>query len=214
MKTRRVLHICEAQPNYGKAIFMNEEILQQIFAEIFSELEPLDTQTSALLQFLKSKGIATDEELAPFLDQAANASSVRSVALRARIDALLSSALKPSNSETDTWGEDKEEPRSGAQGKARNKTRNENENEDQRQQSAPEQSPSSPGPNMPKSAQSAPHDKYSNDDLRDSKLSDPPLLPDVMGHGTSQSSPKTQDPASSEQRTSNESKAQSRTEAA
>ena len=39
---------------------MDEQIVQQIFDELLSSLEPLDTQNAALLQFLKAKGIATD----------------------------------------------------------------------------------------------------------------------------------------------------------
>src|ERR1700722_1708687 len=74
---------------------MDEAILQQIFDELFSSLEPLETQTAALLQFLKAKGIATDEELAPYLEQAGNASNVRWRGVRARTAALTSSALKP-----------------------------------------------------------------------------------------------------------------------
>jgi hypothetical protein len=74
---------------------MDEQILQQIFDELFESLEPLDTQTAALLQFLKSKGIVTDEELAPFLKQAGDASSVRWLGARIRAEALISSALRP-----------------------------------------------------------------------------------------------------------------------
>lgn len=73
---------------------MDEEILQQIFAELFTSLEPLETQIAALLQFLKSKGIATDEELAPFLEQAGNVSNIRWRAA-VRTAALISSALQP-----------------------------------------------------------------------------------------------------------------------
>ena len=74
---------------------MDEQIIQDILTEVFSSLEPLDAQTSAILQFLKAKGLATDEELAPFLEQAGNASNVRWLAARVRIASLLSSALKP-----------------------------------------------------------------------------------------------------------------------
>lgn len=42
-----------------------------------------------------TSGIVTDEELAPFLEQARNASSVRWLAARIRIGALMASALKP-----------------------------------------------------------------------------------------------------------------------
>jgi hypothetical protein len=76
-------------------IEMDEAILQQIFDELFSSLEPLETQNAALLQFLKAKGIATDEELAPYLEQAGNASNVRWRGVRVRTAALISSALKP-----------------------------------------------------------------------------------------------------------------------
>src|SRR4029077_1310671 len=74
---------------------MDEAILQQIFDELFSSLEPLETQNAALLQFLKAKSIATDEELAPYLEQAGNASNVRWRGVRVRAGALISSALKP-----------------------------------------------------------------------------------------------------------------------
>jgi cobalamin biosynthesis protein CobT len=81
---------------------MDEEIVRQILDEIFSSLEPLDTHTSALLQFLKAKGIAADEELAPFLEQAGNASSVRWRAARVRIGSLISSAMKSADRHPET----------------------------------------------------------------------------------------------------------------
>lgn len=81
---------------------MDEEIVQQILDELFSSLEPLDTQSSALLQFLNAKGIATDEELKPFLEQAGNASSVRWRAARVRIGALISSAMRSANQNRET----------------------------------------------------------------------------------------------------------------
>ncbi len=74
---------------------MDEEILKQIFYELLSALEALETQSAAVLQFLKAKGIATDEELAPFLAAAGNVSNVRWLAVRVRTAALISSALKP-----------------------------------------------------------------------------------------------------------------------
>src|SRR3984885_6322310 len=73
---------------------MDEQIIQDIVAEVFSSLEPLDAQSAAILQFLKAKGLATDEELAPFLAQAGNAANVRWLAARVRLASLLTSALK------------------------------------------------------------------------------------------------------------------------
>jgi hypothetical protein len=80
---------------------MEEELVQQILDELLSTFEPLDTQCAALLQFLKAKGIATDEELKPFLEQAGNASNVRWLAARVRLRSLISSAMKPSEQPTE-----------------------------------------------------------------------------------------------------------------
>ena len=74
---------------------MKEDIAQEILHELFSSLEALDTQVTAVLQFLKDKESANGEDLAPYLEQAGNASNVRWRAARVRIDYLLSSAVNP-----------------------------------------------------------------------------------------------------------------------
>jgi hypothetical protein len=79
---------------------MDEQILQDIFSELFSALEPLEAQSAALLQFIKAKGIASEEELKPFLEQAANASNVRWRGVRVRTAALISAALRPAEQES------------------------------------------------------------------------------------------------------------------
>jgi len=79
---------------------INEDIAQEILHQLFSSLEALETQSAAVLQFLKDKGIASEEELAVHLEQAGKASSVRWRAARVRMDHLLSSAIKASAEET------------------------------------------------------------------------------------------------------------------
>src|ERR1700674_2424856 len=119
----------------------NTNIVQEILHDLFSSMEALETQNTAVLQFLKDKGIATDEELSSHLEQAGNASSVRWRGVRVRADYLFASAIKaaeqaaerestkPSQtaqkSKLDTKQTDKKEPtKSAQQGAADNKPGN------------------------------------------------------------------------------------------
>ncbi len=63
---------------------MDEKIVQEVLHSLFSSLEALDTQSTAVLQFLKDKGLVNDEEFKPYLEQAGNASGVRWLAARVR----------------------------------------------------------------------------------------------------------------------------------
>jgi hypothetical protein len=69
---------------------MNNEAMKEVLNELFSHLEKLETQNEAILQFLKEKKRVTDKQLAPYLEQAGNASNVKWRAARIRIDHLLS----------------------------------------------------------------------------------------------------------------------------
>jgi hypothetical protein len=84
----------------------NPEPIKEILDELFSLLESLETQSLALTQFLKDQGIATDEKLAPYLDRAGNASSVKWRAARARMQYLLSPVAK----KTDDQAKESEKP--------------------------------------------------------------------------------------------------------
>jgi hypothetical protein len=71
-----------------------EQMLKEIADELFSIFESMETQSGAIAMLLKGKGIASEEELAPFLQQAGDASSVKWLATRVRFDHLLSSIAK------------------------------------------------------------------------------------------------------------------------
>jgi hypothetical protein len=67
---------------------------QQVIEGLFPYLEGLETQTAAIMQFLKDKGIATEEQLAPYLEQARTSSGVKWRAARVRMEYLFSSESK------------------------------------------------------------------------------------------------------------------------
>ncbi len=75
---------------------MDPKITQEILDDLIPSLESLETRSAAVLEFLKSEGIATDEKLAPYFDKAATASNVRWLGVRVRIERLLSAAEKES----------------------------------------------------------------------------------------------------------------------
>jgi hypothetical protein len=79
---------------------MDENVVREMLHELFTSLEALETQSSAITQFLKDKGMTNEEELAPYLERAGNASNVRWLAARVRMDHLLSSAMKTPEKET------------------------------------------------------------------------------------------------------------------
>ena len=68
---------------------MNNEAMKEVLNELFSHLERLETQNEAILQFLKEKKRVTEKQLAPYLEQAGNASNVKWRATRVRINHLL-----------------------------------------------------------------------------------------------------------------------------
>src|SRR5260370_2354660 len=79
----------------------NTNIVEEILHDLFSSMEALETENTAIWQFLKEKGIATDEELASHLEQAGNASSVRWRGVRVRADYLFASAIEAAEQATE-----------------------------------------------------------------------------------------------------------------
>ena len=75
---------------------MDSKITEEILNDLIPSLEALETKSTAVLEFLKKEGIASDEKLAPYLEQAASASNVRWLAVRVRMERLLSSVEKQS----------------------------------------------------------------------------------------------------------------------
>jgi hypothetical protein len=68
--------------------------VKEVLGELFNLLEAQETQSAAVLQFLKDQGIATEEKLAPYLEQAGNGSSVKWRAARKRMEYLLTPIQK------------------------------------------------------------------------------------------------------------------------
>ncbi len=85
---------------------------EQVINELFPYFEALETRSLAILQFLKDKGLTTDEQFAPYLEQAANASSVKWLAARVRVERLVASALREQK-DSGKAEETKAEPQAG-----------------------------------------------------------------------------------------------------
>jgi hypothetical protein len=86
--------------------------IAEIFDEVFTLMEDLETRSGAILEYMKEQGGVSDEKLAPYLDRAAAASDVRWRAARARMEHLL--APKPKSS-TDVGKKEKAKDASQSQ---------------------------------------------------------------------------------------------------
>jgi hypothetical protein len=64
--------------------------VKEIFDVLFTLLENMETENTAILELLDAEGIATEEKLAPYLERAGNGASVKWRAARARMEHLFS----------------------------------------------------------------------------------------------------------------------------
>jgi hypothetical protein len=165
---------------------MDEEIVKQIVDELLSSLEPIETQSVAILQFLKAKGIASDEELAPFLDQAGNASNVRWRAVRVRTAALISNAMKPTEQPAQTEPAQKARDQHPAEtGKEPETNESIQKKEDlQKKKSEPAPHPAQPGEDSSfEKSRAAKPESNNNEDQNDSKVAKLNAAPEQARQG-------------------------------
>jgi len=73
---------------------MYSAITDEILEELSSALQRVEAQSTAILELIKEKGMVKEDELAPYLQRANEASSVRWRATRVRIGHLLSGLEK------------------------------------------------------------------------------------------------------------------------
>lgn len=107
---------------------MDHAITDEILEELSSALQRVEALSSAVLEFVKDKGIVKEDELAPYLERASAASSVRWRATRVRLGRLLSGLEKRQESQ-EQWKEEEQkseaekasEPKNAAKGESEEK---------------------------------------------------------------------------------------------
>jgi hypothetical protein len=73
---------------------VDQDVTNYVLQELLPAFENLDSHSAAILAFLKERGIATDEAMKPYFEQASLASSVKWRAIRARLEHLLAPSPK------------------------------------------------------------------------------------------------------------------------
>src|ERR1700731_2441016 len=106
LNTRRYATIMSTQAE------VKPDPIREVFDELFTFLETLETNNAAVLQFLQDQGIG-GEKLAPYLERAGNASNVKMRAARKRMEYLLT----PIQKEATTSNKEQEKERETEQDK-------------------------------------------------------------------------------------------------
>jgi hypothetical protein len=84
--------------------------IREVFDDLFTLLETLETNNAAVLQFLQDQGI-NGEKLAPYLERAGNASNVKMRAARKRMEYLLTPIQKETATSNKEQEKEKEKPK-------------------------------------------------------------------------------------------------------
>lgn len=71
-----------------------ENTIKEILDDLIPAMEAVEAQSTAVLRFLKENGIASEEQLRPYLEQGADTSNVKWRAVRVRMERLLNSAME------------------------------------------------------------------------------------------------------------------------
>jgi len=87
---------------------IDSDVAQQFLDELLPVFESLEAQTNAILRFVKDSGMATDQDLAPYLQQAGDAAGVKWRAARLRFSRLLSLMERSEEQAADTRKQSKE----------------------------------------------------------------------------------------------------------
>jgi hypothetical protein len=122
---------------------MNVHLAQELLNELGSSLENLEAQQSALLQFLKEKGVVTDDQLAPYLNQAGNASNVRWRAARVRLERIFSAETEkePSAAQEQKQAGAQTPPPQAMEGAKDKKNKDKNDKDKERSESTTDSKP-------------------------------------------------------------------------
>jgi hypothetical protein len=100
---------------------VDQELTNYLLQELLPAFEDLEAQSAAILLFLKDRGMANDEALKPYFEQAGLATNVKWRAVRARLEHLLApppkSATEVAKKEIPTPKEE-QEPKAGKETEA------------------------------------------------------------------------------------------------